>query len=417
MNNVLVVREAFDWLEARPDSLFTEEDLRELLVYMTKAYPMTEWIEMGYNRVRFINVVGTIRLSRIQIDIIPKLKLDNEEGRTSLINMLAVCGHVPYRTGVSKASVQVANLDLLTWLAYTYCIELEEQLKRGIPGDYVTVEENSVKLKGRVKLSAHLRLNAADKSRVYCIFDERMTSIPLNIIFYKALLVLKRKVHDVNLRKKLKHLCAYFEDITVPGDIQSLIDHVHFDRQTSRFEHAFRLAKLILSRMSLLNRGSQEESLSFLFEMNTLYETYIGNVLQQMQLGERAILRLQHEKIKLLKNDDSGRDNIQLIPDIVLGQQLDDGQQVWNIIMDTKWKTSKYQQDDIYQMYAYVTGYREAKCAVLLYPQTDVIAENRNWSLTADAGKRIHIRSVRVDWWEETKQDLAEILNELNYSV
>jgi 5-methylcytosine-specific restriction enzyme subunit McrC len=248
MNNVLVVREAFDWLEARSDSLFTEEDLRELLVHMSQAYPKTEWIEIGYNRVRFINVVGTIRLSRIQIDIIPKLKLDPEQGHTSLINMLTVCGHVPYRTGVSKASVQAAKLDLLTWLASTYCMELEEQLKRGIPGDYITVEENSVKLKGRVQISAHLRLNAADKSRVFCIFDERMTGIPLNLIFYKALLVLRRKVHDANLRKKLQHLCAYFEDLTVPGDIRSLMDHVHFDRQTSRFEHAFRLAKLILSK-------------------------------------------------------------------------------------------------------------------------------------------------------------------------
>jgi 5-methylcytosine-specific restriction enzyme subunit McrC len=151
--------------------------------------------------------------------------------------------------------------------------------------------------------------------------------------------------------------------------------------------------------------------------MNTLYETYIGKVLQQMQLGERAILRLQHEKIKLLKNDDSGRDNIQLIPDIVFGQQMEDGRQVWTIIMDTKWKTSKYQQDDIYQMYAYVTGYREAKCAVLLYPKTDDIAENRNWSLTADTDKRIHVRSVRIIGWEQTKQDLAEILKEFNYLV
>ncbi|WP_419871516.1 McrC family protein [Candidatus Pristimantibacillus sp. PTI5] len=412
MSKVLVVREAFDWLEARPDSAFTEEDLKDLIVYMSKAYPKMDWMEFSYNRIRFINVVGTIRLTRVQIDIIPKLRVDTDEGRTSLLNMLAVCGHVPYRLGTARSSVQVASLDLLTWIASAFCIELDEQLKRGVPADYINIEENSMRLKGRIKIPDHLRMNAADKSRVFCAFDERTTEIPINTTFYKTILVLKRKVQEPRLRRKLQYLSCYFEDFVDTKDFRNLIDKVRFDRQNLRFKPAFQLAKLILSRMSVLHRGSQEECLSFLFEVNTLYETYIGRVLQQMRLGEQTIIRLQHEQVRLLKNEDSGRDNIQLIPDIVLGQQHANGAEVWNAIIDTKWKTMNYQQDDIYQMYAYVTGYRDAKYAVLLYPKTDEVVLNRNWTLAADSLKRILVRSVRIGHLEETRDDLNTLLQE-----
>jgi 5-methylcytosine-specific restriction enzyme subunit McrC len=415
MNNVIVIREAYDWLEAGPNSTFTEEDLRELLGYMSQAYPKTEWIELGYNRVRFINVVGTIRLSRVQIDIVPKLNTDKDEGRASLINMLSVCGHVPYKVGESKSLVQAAQMDLLTWLAYTFCSELESQLKRGVPSGYVTIEENSLNLKGRIKVPEHLRYNSGDKSLVYCAFDERTTNIPINMILYKTLFILWRKVRDGYLVKKLQQLFAYFEEVEIAGDVKHLLNGVHFDRQNARFEPTFRLAKLILMRMSLLHGEAKEECFSFLFEVNTLFESYVGKILQSMQLGEHAVVRLQHEEVKLLKNDDSGRENIQLIPDIVLGQRKDDGATMWTLIMDTKWKMPKYQQDDLYQMYAYVTGYREANRVVLLYPRTEGAADIRNWSLAADAAKRIHTRTVRIDWWEHTGQDLRSILTELHF--
>ncbi|MNO00760.1 hypothetical protein D3C81_2207150 [compost metagenome] len=66
-------------------------------------------------------------------------------------------------------------------------------------------------------------------------------------------------------------------------------------------------------------------------------------------------------------------------------------------------------------MYAYVTGYREANHVVLLYPRTEGAADIRNWSLAADTAKRIHTRTVRIDWWEHTEQDLKSILTELEF--
>ena len=417
MSNVVVVREAYDWLEARPDGSFTEEDLKELISYMSRVYPKLDWLELGFNRVKFINIVGTIRLTRVQIDIIPKLLLGEDEGRSALLNMLGVCGYIPYTMGPAIASVQVVEVDLLSWIAAGFCLELEKQLKRGVAADYIEVEENSQRLKGKLMIGKHLQLNATDKTRVYCSFDERSTAIPLNIVFCKTMAVLKRKVFDSSIRKKLLQLSGYLEGLDEPGDIKDKLNQVKFDRQTSRFEPAFRLAKLILSQLSVIHRGTKEECFSFLFEIHSLYEMYVGRVLQQMLLESNSVVLLQHKEVKLLKNDDSGQDNIQLIPDIVLGERQDNGAEVWTVILDTKWKAAaKYQQDDIYQMYAYVTGYPHAKCAFLLYPATDLPDSSRNWTLAADSAKRIRMRTIRIKHWKETKEDLQRILAEAGWA-
>src|SRR5206468_3355226 len=120
--------------------------------------------------------------------------------------------------------------------------------------------------------------------------------------------------------------------------------------------------------------------------------------------------------VKLLKNEDSGRENIQLIPDMVLGTRYEDGKEIWSTIIDTKWKTSNYQQDDIYQMYAYVTGYLDSMRAILLYPRTEENPIIRNWSLSADNSKRIHVRSVRIDHLTYTREDLMQILDGIGHS-
>ncbi|MFU1795399.1 McrC family protein [Paenibacillus azoreducens] len=416
MSNLIVVREAFDWLEAAPNHSFTFEDMQELIRYMDQLYPGKNWMEIGYKRVRFINVVGTIRLSKVQIDIIPKLNLDSKlDDHSALTNMLTTCGHVPYKVGYTKASVQESQMDLLTWIADSFCTELQEQLKRGLPNDYMTVGENTTKLKGKIHVAAHIRHNLADRSKVYCIYDERNYTVPLNLIFYKTLLVLKQTVYEPTLRKTIIHLCGYYEGLTLPSKMKHIIEQVRFDRQTARFEKAFRLAKLILSNMSVMNQGVGEESLSFLFEVNILYETYIGKVLSDLLLSENAIVRLQHKEMKLLKNDDTKKDNVQLIPDIVVGHADKDGHIKWSMIMDTKWKLSRYQQNDIYQMYAYVTGYSDATRAILLYPQTNDttnLSTSQNWSLNGNSAKRIHIRTIRIGNIEETKEDLRGILLE-----
>jgi 5-methylcytosine-specific restriction enzyme subunit McrC len=57
------------------------------------------------------------------------------------------------------------------------------------------------------------------------------------------------------------------------------------------------------------------------------------------------------------------------------------------VIVDTKWKRatyngrSRYEQSDLYQMYAYVTAYQDVKRCILLYPQQEEEAERPVWEV------------------------------------
>jgi 5-methylcytosine-specific restriction enzyme subunit McrC len=410
MNRVITVRESFDWLVARPGSSFTESDLQELLLYLAQHYPDTDIVEIGLGKVRFINYVGTIQLTQVQIDIIPKLHVDALQGRAALVNMLTVAGYVPYMIG-SKSLLQVAEWDILEFIAWAFVRELYDQIVRGMAADYQLIEENIGKVKGKILTVPHFRNNFANRTKVYCGFHERTIDIPLNRMFKCALEYLRKKIRNTELLQQLKHVLSFFDEVSPIFMVDSnLLDSIKFDRQNRRFEGAYELAKLILSRMSVLNRSGSRASYSILFEVNRLYETYIGKAMRSLLTDGRRSVYLQHDQVRLLKNDDTETYNIQLIPDIVVGEMAEDGNERWTTIMDTKWKLPYYQQDDLYQMYAYVTAYPDAQQAILLYPRSAEAVEQKNWSVPSAPQKKILVRTVRVDTYENTLEDLQALI-------
>lgn len=85
------------------------------------------------------------------------------------------------------------------------------------------------------------------------------------------------------------------------------------------------------------------------------------------------------------------------------------------IIMDTKWKSatnngrSSYVQSDIYQMYAYVTAYKEFQRCILLYPKQEGEVIHPVWEVI-DTEKTIEMCTIRMDEFSETVRELKEII-------
>ncbi len=83
--------------------------------------------------------------------------------------------------------------------------------------------------------------------------------------------------------------------------------------------------------------------------------------------------------------------------------------------MDTKWKSatnngrSSYVQSDIYQMYAYVTAYKEVKRCILPYPKQEIEAVHSVWEVI-DTEKTIEMCTKRIDEFSETVRELKKIL-------
>lgn len=107
-----------------------------------------------------------------------------------------------------------------------------------------------------------------------------------------------------------------------------------------------------------------------------LFEKYIEVALREIMDNNGK--NSQHAEKRLLRNKKIGRQNILLKPDFVMNNML---------ILDTRWKSaanngrSSYVQADIYQMYAYVTAYKEVKQCVWLYPKQEGEAIHPVWEV------------------------------------
>jgi len=129
-------------------------------------------------------------------------------------------------------------------------------------------------------------------------------------------------------------------------DINSL--NINFHRLNSRFKESFEFALLVLNK-SIPLFEKDKKSFAFLFNMNELFEKFIGKIYKEID----STTRLQNQK-------DFG--NLRLKPDIITS----------TMIIDTKYKKVKNRDDlkvaDKYQMFVYGTNF-EKKDTMLLYPK------------------------------------------------
>ena len=184
-----------------------------------------------------------------------------------------------------------------------------------------------------------------------------------------------------------------------------------FNRQNNRFKESYELAKLILLNTSMENSLGEDNAFSMLFEMNTLYEEYIGNMIEGIWNNSYRRTKLQDNSKYLVENLYTGRGNFNIKPDMVLLDEKED----FEIIIDTKWKSaySKIESTDMYQMYAYVTRYEKARSCILLYPYHNE-DYYRDWCLYNEVDKKIAVRVVSLESVDATIEDLKRILAEFS---
>ena len=131
------------------------------------------------------------------------------------------------------------------------------------------------------------------------------------------------------------------------------------------------MASLFLRDRYQTTTGGRGEGTAMLFEMNTLFEEYVGRLIGRALAGTRRTVSLQGGGRFCLNVTETGRGVFQTRPDILIRE----GQVVTHII-DTKWKRISSRiddpkqgvsQSDVYQMMAYAQLYHAPRLT-LLYP-------------------------------------------------
>ena len=123
--------------------------------------------------------------------------------------------------------------------------------------------------------------------------------------------------------------------------------------------------------------GGSVQGFSLFFEMNTLFEEYIGRIARRVFRPDGFKVVLQGPQRYLTYDETTEREAFAMKPDVV-GLKGNDA--AW--IIDTKWKElSKEEakegvaQGDMYQMYAYSNRYA-CSDVVLLYPHHEGLGPN-----------------------------------------
>ena len=382
------------------------------------------------------NFVGTIPLDDIQIEILPKIPLVENNIEAEKIRFLEILQSIDYfkEKIFSNSKIEITDTSILEIFIHLFIEEVEKIIKKGLIYRYVDKNENFNVFKGKLDINNHIKYNFSHKEKFFMKFDEFSVDSLENITI--KLTIQKLKKISVNLKNKenLNKIGYYFENISILESSIENLKYLTFDRMNVYYRNAIQWAKIFLNNQSSsIFSTNNGEMPSILFPMETIFENYIANklvnIIQEKSYNQLTI-KVQDNSCSIfssisLNNVKIDNNILRIRPDIVIKNK--DAKEIF--ILDTKWKILnklddkfKISTEDVYQMLAYVKTYSDrnknkyiCKRAYLIYPATNM---NQSTFFTKDDKLifntddfELNIQFVDLSSEEGTEKSLINILN------
>ena len=327
----------------------------------------------GYGKVlQAQNYVGVLQTKDgTTIEILPKIReVDASTSKEILVKMLKTLKKSPFRH-FNMAHLKSTKMPLLEIFITMFLDELSALIKKGIKSDYIAKEENLAYLKGKLQIKDQIAKNYIHKERFYVAHDEYVSDRVENRLIKTALHYLYKQSKSNSNKKRIREYLFVFDEVGVSHSIKSDFSKVKLGRQMKDYEQILVWVKTFLLEHSYSPHNGNDLAFALLFDMNVLFESYVGHYLTQECRKRGKHISLQDKGHHLVFSEKKGI--YALRPDIVIGHG--------EIIADTKWKIlskDKTRQGisggDLYQMYAYGTKYAECKALYLIYPKDKELA-------------------------------------------
>ena len=334
-------------------------------------------LEHGRNALRARGVVGILAAGDASLEILPKIDVapgetpdhENAAIRKRLVHMLAVALDLKIDLGVIT-DLAWQRETLLEILIRIFCDKLTEALRKGMPRRYVGREEDLPTLRGQLDVNRQFTRHAVNPSRLACRFDLLSEDTPFNRIMKAAMVHLFRLSRRSANQQRLRELAFVYADI---ADVP--VPALRWDRGRHRPDQPV-LARVVRHGASFLQdryqttTGGAGQGTAMLFEMNALFEEYVGRLIARALAGTGLTVSLQGGRLFCLAR----RKRTRPFPDKARHPDPPGGMVVH--VIDTKWKriSSRIEdpkqgvsQGDVYQMMAYAQLYRAPRLT-LLYP-------------------------------------------------
>jgi 5-methylcytosine-specific restriction enzyme subunit McrC len=313
------------------------------------------------------NYVGVIHLGTWQVEVLPKITDVESQARNNLLKMVA--GTLKLKLhGSETGQLETLDHSLLEALIRLYCKELWQALHKGIVKRYETKQDNLVVLRGRLNITQQLRRNFARPDRLYCQFDQFTPDNELNRALKLSLRTLLKVVETEQSSRSIAELLLCFEGVSDVAPSSLKWNSIVIDRLSEPYSALVRIARLFIEGYSQDFVSGNADGFALLFDMNELFEEYVGRQIQRVTALSGVKAHLQSPVLHLASRQ-AGGSCFQLRPDVVVMEGATPA-----IVLDTKWKRLNpavshdgLATSDIYQMYAYSQRYG-VKDVILLYP-------------------------------------------------
>ena len=373
MQNQITLKE-YDFLQTKESSLknyISQKNFDELERFVLENEENAPYLKLrtkkGFGKIlQAQNFCGVLQTKDgITIEILPKIKniQSEEESKNILLKMLKTLKKSPFKH-LNKAHLKRSKLPLFEIFITMFLEELAVLIRKGIRSDYVLKEENIHFLKGKLKMHKQIRYNAIHKERFYVEYEEFVSDRAENRLLKSTLKYLYKKSNLNKNQQKIREFLFVFDAIKESRDIQTDFLQCKSNREMKDYEQLLIYAKTFLFGNSFSPYKGDEVAFALLFDMNLLFESYIGAYFKKRGFNVET-----QDKGKYLVEEPN---HFALRPDFVINKG-DDAE----IIADTKYKNisthSDIKQSDMYQLYAYGTKYKKTSQLYLIYPKNEEV--------------------------------------------
>ena len=366
------------WAEKAVDGL-TAEQMAEIsrsgLVAVVAYQPPDRW------RLKADSHIGVVLGKAWELRVNPALPVRK---------VMFLLGYAVDRRGWRDAAAAFgAEQDLFAAVASGFAFHAERAISPAPVRGYVSVEDRAAVLRGRLRVVDQIARWPGMPIPLEITYDDHTADIPENRMVRGATeLLLRFPRVPIAARKRLLRVRATLEDVTpVPADPRTRAPEI--TRLNRRYTAVLALAELILRGSSITTRHGEVSSVSFVFDMNQVFEDFLSIALRKALERHGGKVELQHKGTHL---DTKGE--IRLIPDITW----------WRggrcrAVIDAKYKPlddKRFPNADAYQMLAYCTGLRLPRGYLVYAKARDAIRSDRRHHVV-HGDKTIDVRAIDVD--------------------
>lgn len=271
-------------------------------------------------------------------------------------------------------------------LAFVFAAQIERAYRKGLYRRYRTYECNDSKVKGKIDITRHIRLNPINNGKIAYSYREYTADNDVNKMIFTAYTYLQKRHPNImkNLEKKRKTIgecITQFRNIMQPASRQEAQKLVQRERRKIThsiyhdWEEVRKTAILILRHMGIFVRDAQAEKTihGVLINMNWVWEQYLQSILEDEIKGKGYTFQPQNERETFFRIPDEESQR-KLKPDLCIYKK--GNKTTPALILDAKYKNAwsdaaqngnfneKSVREDCFQILAYMYRFRCNKAGI-----------------------------------------------------